>query len=306
MRTPKVRPIRWLVLALTLCSACAGTQTATLNIAATPSPIAPALEAATPSPTQSTTEETASPTPAGMPILAPDSVASVVTTDLVVRSRPEISDASEILSPALSSPTFLYVVDGPVSANGYDWYQVQPFGMHYLDFMAGAPPFGWVAEASREGEAWIAPATLECPGTDIDALRSLSDVARLACFGGTEELTVDGQFGGCFVADPTPIAPEWLYGTGCALVPPGYQYGHVTPDPGGLRMRFGGDVAIPFGMEGKLIRVTGLFDHPIARTCEPVSIRNDTFGGVSQSLEPAQAVLQCRAQFVVTQIEPLD
>jgi hypothetical protein len=233
-------------------------------------------------------------------------VASVVTTDLVVRSRPEISDASEILSPSLNSPTLLYVVDGPVTANGFDWYQVQPFGMHYLDFMTGAPPFGWVAAGSREGEEWIAPATLECPGTDIEAIRAMTDIARFACFGGTEELQLEGEFRGCFVADPAAIEPGWLYQTGCSLVPPGYQLGQVLPDPGGLPMRFPEDVPIPFDLEGKLILVTGRFDHPIARTCEPVPIDGEEFGGTTQFMQPAQAVLWCRAQFVVAQVDRLD
>lgn len=311
MRVLELRPIRLLVLALAFCSACAGTQTATDDTAATPSVSASATTAETPSPTEPAADETASPSPEQPDALGPDSVASVVTTDLVVRSRPEISDESEILSPSLSSPTLLYVVDGPVTASGYDWYQVHPFGMHYLDFMTGAPPFGWVAAASREGEPWIAAATPECPSTDVDTvrvdtIRAMTNIALLACFGGTEDLTLEGEFGGCFVADPAAIEPGWLYQTGCSLVPPGYQLGQVLPDPGGLPMRFAADVPIPFDLEGELVRVAGRFDDPIARTCEPVAIDGEEFGGVTQSIEPAQAVLLCRAQFVVTQVDLLD
>jgi hypothetical protein len=51
----------------------------------------------------------------------------VVTTDLVVRSEPGTHDGSRILPTRLNGPTLLYVVDGPVQADGYDWYLVQPF-----------------------------------------------------------------------------------------------------------------------------------------------------------------------------------
>ena len=232
-------------------------------------------------------------------------MASVVTTDLVVRTLPEISDASEILPQQLNEPMLLYVVDGPVTANGYDWYQVQPFGMHYLDFMQGAPPFGWVAAAGKDGEEWIAPGSFECPDVaDLDAIRSMSDIGRFACFGG-EELTLEGEFDGCFVADPTVITPEWLIQTGCSLVPPGYVAGHVLPDPGGLQMRLSPELVMPNIAPGASIRVVGHFDDPDARTCEPVAGAGDEAGFVIEPMEPAEAVLLCRAQFVVTHIEEI-
>lgn len=252
-------------------------------------------------PTPSRADSTPAPSEGANSALAPDSVAKVVTTDLVVRSHPEISDESEIFTPPLTAPTLLYVTDGPITSNGYEWYQVQPFGMHYLDFMQAAPPFGWVAAASREGEAWIAPTALDCPEPEIEAVRSMGEVARFACYG-NEELTIEGQFGGCFVADPAIITPEWLFQTGCALVPPGYREGDIVPDPGPLHMRFTGEVGMPYGTPEALIAATGHFDDPAARACRSTATDVSLGIPVTWAEEPSQVVLWCRAQFVVTRV----
>ena len=57
-------------------------------------------------------------------------VGQVVTTladdGLRVRSQPRISDDSEKYDPLLPLGTQLYVLDGPMSASGYTWYQVAP------------------------------------------------------------------------------------------------------------------------------------------------------------------------------------
>jgi hypothetical protein len=290
------------VAALVLLSACAS---APASIPSAPAAASPAIEA-TPPPTDTPTAtkpSTGSPmataTEEASTDLGPDAVGRVVTSDLVVRSLPEISDASTILEPHLDEPTLLYVVAGPVSANGYGWYQVQPFGMHYLDFMAGPPPFGWVAEASRGGEPWIAAATIDCPEPDIDALRAMSTFARLACYG-DRELTVDGTVGGCFAGDPIPGGPHYFFETtGCFLVPEGYQAGAVTPDPGGLPMRFTGAVDVPYPPADTPITVTGHFDDPGAVTCEA---GEGGSGNLPSPMDRAQVVLWCRAQFVVTEV----
>lgn len=260
----------------------------------------------TASPAMATTAQSASGAPSPTPpaeALAPDAVAEVITTALVVRTLPEISDASEILEPYLDAPTLLYIVDGPVSANGYEWYRVQPFGIHYLDFMAQEPPFGWVAAGSREGEEWIELATIECPEPTLDGIRAMSDTARLACYGG-EELVLDGVFYGCFVADPAVGTPEWFFQTGCGIVPDEYEAGTV-PDPGGLRLRFAHDPGLPHNDPGALVRVTGHFDDPAARTCRSVDMSGDG-GGAPEPMTIDEAILYCRSEFVLSDVQVRD
>lgn len=71
--------------------------------------------------------------------LAPDRIGRVVATDgLRVRSLPTTAETSERLEPTLETDTPFYVVDGPVFADGYAWYQIDPYGGH-----PELTPFGW-------------------------------------------------------------------------------------------------------------------------------------------------------------------
>ena len=228
--------------------------------------------------------------------LRPGAVAEVVTSDLLVRSEPAISDTSTIYPNTLDAPMLLYVVDGPVAANGYDWYLVKPFHADYLphgDELIVGPLIGWVAAAGRDGEVWIEPARIDCPALDLDGVRRLSATGRLACFG-DQELELAGEFGGCFVSDPATTSPAWLNHTGCALVPQGYREGAVVPDPGGLVMRMDGDVGMPHVIRAPIV-VTGHFDDPAAGTCRLIP-----GASVIDSRPPELVVLDCRTQFVVT------
>jgi hypothetical protein len=82
-----------------------------------------------------------------VPELGPDTLGVVVATDgLRVRSLPTVGEGSKRFEPTLPEGVRFYVADGPVSADGYAWYQIQPYG-------GGEPfPFGWIAGGSREGE----------------------------------------------------------------------------------------------------------------------------------------------------------
>lgn len=131
------------------------------SVALSPSPqVSPSPNAAptlTPPPTASPSIAFATPTPAAV-VLARDTVAVVVATDgLVIRSKPEISAASEIFRPSLPAGAELYVWDGPVRADGYAWYRVLPLSAKYQS--------GWVAAASKTGEPWIESGNATCPKT---------------------------------------------------------------------------------------------------------------------------------------------
>src|SRR5215204_2079167 len=126
-----------------------------------PTPAAPSAPASiTPAPSDSPSpssspepspSESAAPTEAAVdavPIPA-DTYARVVTNDLRVRSKPGVSSDSKKLEPLLQEDELLVVVDGPVQASGYDWYQVQPVIPVDTDIESTA--FGWVAAADKDG-----------------------------------------------------------------------------------------------------------------------------------------------------------
>ena len=97
-------------------------------------------------------------------------VVVTVTDDLVVRSQPRVADDSVIYRPYLPRGTELRVIDGPVKASGYTWYQVIPVSF----VLTGRPANGWVAAAGKDGEPWIA-----LPGTTPGPVVSRSRTSRV-------------------------------------------------------------------------------------------------------------------------------
>ena len=88
--------------------------------------------------------------------VAVDAVAATSVDGLRVRSQPRVAGDSLKLEPLLPLGAPVFVLDGPVSASGYSWYEVAPLGSRTL-------PQGWVAAGSRTGEPWLAPGTFVCP-----------------------------------------------------------------------------------------------------------------------------------------------
>ncbi len=221
--------------------------------------------------------------------LAVDGLAIVLVTDLIVRSAPGVDPAtSTILPDRLTTDDRLVVLDGPTDADGYAWYLVAPLGR--ADGTAG--PFGWVAAASREGEAWVAGVAASCPATvDLASVLDLHAYERIVCFG-NDSLTLDGPVVSCGIADgPWQPEPSWLSGmAGCGLsldassqqvlmlrIPPG---GPSVPGPSGP------------------LRVTGHFDDPAAATCTIT-----TSDPVSAPVPARELiVLMCRTEFVVDSV----
>ena len=241
-----------------------------------------------------TAETTAAATP---PSLQPDDVAQVVTTDLVIRSAPGVSAESEIYPELLNEPTLLFVVDGPVAADGYDWYLVEPFSRNVcVNVCPPRLPLGWVAQAGKDGEPWIAPGTLDCPEPDVGDIARLSGTARLACYG-NDSLVLEGAIGSCYAAE-TPIA---LQQTGCEIRPPHQM--ERQPNESVLIMRPADGVDMPMDQPEVRITVTGHFDDAAASSCEWSEGFNDAVG--NSAVEPPSAhavILSCRQEFVVTDI----
>jgi hypothetical protein len=281
-----------------------GAQPSTPAPSARPSSsAAPSSPSAVPSPSTApppspAPEPSAEPTPAA-PRLARNSVAQVITDDLRVRSRPEVSDASKRLEPLLDQPRLVYVVSGPVQASGYTWYEIAPIGNLQLVVEL---PFGWVAAADKDGTPWLAPASPRCPAAPktADDLYAIDNVLALACFG-SSPLTIIGR-----LADPEAtcgidlgwtIEPGWLAST-CPQPP----FLIESPNDQGLSANAVVDPSVdvsglrpgPEPADWLPVSITGRFDHPAARTCHGVSTEAPVPYGKDE------IVFGCRTTFVIT------
>jgi hypothetical protein len=193
----------------------------------------------------------------------------------------------------------MLIVDGPVFADGYAWYEVQTDGEL-------VSLFGWVAAADG-GRAWIAPAKPRCwPTLQATALANLTPVDFLACYG-TAELRVEakaealwdargheGDCGWVRTRDGCDVDQAWL------LLPPAtVRVLTATGEEREIR------VAIPPDMSTELAKLprqsslvlTLAMDDPDAAGCR---IRDAATG---RSLIPdAQARTACRLEPVVQEI----
>lgn len=136
-----------------------------------------------------------------------------VTDDLRVRSEPGLtSEPFELLRTG----TRVWVIDGPVVAADYEWFQIV---VPAIDVGDGVPRVGWVAASDHGAERWLARAAVDCPdgaSLDVADLERLTSPGRnhegLACFG---SLTIrfQGTIGlECGVEDRPGwvMTPEWL------------------------------------------------------------------------------------------------
>lgn len=273
-------------------SACGGSLGSAASSASS-LPLASADATHSPMPTP---DPTVAATSSPAPMLLADDIAEVVTDDLVVRSLPEISDRSTISDIRLnqSDGHLLFVLGGPVAADGHDWYLVAPFYRMLDDIVrAPLPDVGWVA-AGTKGEDWISPWMEPCGEPTLQGVRFTAPLLSLACFGDIE-LTFEGKLGACSYVVPGTVTPAWLTTEFCELYPEegtfeiaGPYIFHMEPDDFELR-------------DGPLrrVRVTGRFDHPAAQRCEHHPLEGE---------EPRPSelvVLGCRASFVATAVEGL-
>jgi hypothetical protein len=236
-----------------------------------------------------------------VPGLGPDTLGVVVATDgLRVRSLPTVGEGSRKLEPMLAAGVRFYVVGGPVTADGYAWYQVQPYAG------AEALPFGWIAGGSRDGEPWIEPFPLGCDtaAPTPEALVSGYPLEHLYCSLAGEthrtsppgpDIEVEGDVY-CTLADDhwgALSGPAWIDQRG---------YCELRTDVGSIRLpgapltRLLSGVSDP--VEGRYA-IVGHFDDLGAREC-----REGSFDG-GDPVDPAQPVLHCRTYLVVTAATPL-
>ena len=300
MRGTDQRPILLLLSAVLLVAGCSRSAASVASApSAAPSPtVAPTATRASsptpatpPSPTPAVA--TARPTATAVWPSNPGKVrvgtAAVTVVDGVrVRSKPAVSDDSAKFEPLLPLGTRVSVLDGPVSASGYDWYDVKP--------VAGTLPGGWVASRGRDGDLWLVAADFDCPPlpTDFRSLAALPSPVGLVCFP-RKPITVRARLVGCNCdVDGAWYTPSWFSrggGTSELLVAP-----NMTSPPPDMADWFVLNLD-PAGQHpnvlpvGKIVQVTGIFDHPAAASC--------TYTEMDGEPVPSQG---CRLEFAVTRL----
>jgi hypothetical protein len=293
------------MLAVALLTACGSTSAPTATEPPSPSPSAsgvpvtsPAAEA-TPSPVASDAV-VSTPTPSVMPALLTDSIGEVIVTDLVVRSAPGVGADSRILDERLTQADLVYIIDGPVRADGYDWLLIAELGV-------GSEPTvqGWVAPASREGEPWVLPTEPACPTeVSFDVLAEVPRPLRLYCFG-DREVVLEGALGFCGHGDPVIQEPAWLANQACIFDALGRPM--TSMDWPGLLIHVPPDSGVP-SWDGtpRPLRITGRFDHPAAQTCRYAEGAELTMPELEIALAGPLLRFQCRTGFVLRSATPID
>jgi hypothetical protein len=144
-----------------------------------------------------------------------DAPGITVSGNLRVRSDPGLTgDRFELLK----SGTEVWVVEGPVVAADYEWFQVI---VPSVDAGDGVPRIGWVAASDHGREPWLTKRAIDCPpaGREVNledlmaATANGSDVG-LACYG-SYPIRFQGSVGVSCGADTHPgwgMAPDWLSG----------------------------------------------------------------------------------------------
>ena len=199
----------------------------------------------------------------------------------------------------------VFVVAGPVPADGYAWWQVlgaRPGTAEWL--------FGWLAEAGRDGEVWAAPVSLACPArpTVVD-LAILGGARALVCYG-DRELRIRA-FRRQFCGDGITThfgAPHWIAGTfgGDSLLDREADFDDETANEIYGRAHpssFAGDTEhFDCGPGGTgWFDVTGHFDDPVSSECR-TTVEDPTTGETIME-ELALSIAYCRHTFVYTDLD---
>ena len=262
------------------------------------SPSAPA-----PTPGPSADQASALGVPPGL--LPPGSV--VVTTGDGVRIREEPSTSGEIVA-TMAAGDAVYIdatiSAGPVSADGYEWYQVVYAGgadiwpwQDVVPDEATMHAAGWMAAGSAT-ERFVRLADVVCPTEPITLsvlAFELTDWGRLVCLRGSS-FTVEGTYGCNGCGGVTPGAqPAWLAD---ALI------GHV-PIAGRFMYYPFVRVAIPPDLQAPqdrdIVRATLHVDDPAADTCTYTPDAQGT--SPTLDYDPLAVQIYCRERLVLDSFE---
>lgn len=232
------------------------------------------------------------------PALARDSLALVVTDNLRLRSAPFVGDLSVRHKRLLQPDDRLFIVDGPVIAQNYEWYQVKAWRPRQPSV---SWPVGWVARAGHDGEVWLRGSTVGCPSApiDIERLVALAPVERLGCFR-DDPIDVRG------VIIPATADCD-MTRAGCATGPeslagPALVVGTSSTGNASMGIPFALDHAANVGTAdletAGVVRLRGAFDNPESAMCRPDADRP----GPDGPLSPVDAVLSCRVRLVISNV----
>ena len=267
-----------------------------------PSPTASVAASQSPAPSVSPGASASAPPSTPGPGARPDvGFATVVADRVNVRVAPSI-DARVITLAIADCPDpcaplqvgqgtpypELYLLDGPVQADGFDWYlaATAPEDAIFPEYI------GWVAAGDTSGD-WLVLHAPDCPPAPIkltDITYALSRFKAIACFG-RQPLTVRGWYvklpADAEVNGVCPVEPGWLL---C-----GYGYHMLRPQPSDF---YGDANNLPMKVDPtsvampprpNWVSVTGMFDHPSAQSCG------------TDAEDQVAFRLGCRMEFVVTE-----
>jgi hypothetical protein len=208
-----------------------------------------------------------------------------------------LADATSDRVGEVEPGTSLYIVSGPSSVDGDDWYQVKPF--RAFDGERHEFPLGWVRATHEDGSAAIEPTALECAGGDPvvpSNITDLSPTGALACFG-ADDVTIVGRVF-CMPNDDLPeslrhavTGPAWLDdGRYCAFQDQsGEPYFEIFEFP---------TDELPPDWRTADLAVTGHFDDPESTGCRGL--------GGAQTLTEDEAIFECRTGFHTTGVAVAD
>ena len=269
---------------------------ALLVLAACSGPNAPSGSAAASAASAGPSSSAVASSPTAANGFAEDDLAEATVDGLRLRETP--GTAGKPLGTLALGATSI-VVDGPKTADGYDWYLLSGLGLPYASGCITGPDskdpwtcpvwLGWAAVRSLDGDEWLRHAEPDC----ADPAGSLTDFtfqARyeyIACYG-NRPLTLRGWLVvqvGVPTQDPCPEVPQTLRWLGCTGM---YQLAD-SADASASGLLLALRSSLP-GDDPRIV-VTGHYDDPAARQC--------TYGA-----QPEQSVLSCRAQFVVDSARP--
>lgn len=295
------------LLLVIVLAACSGSPPASSPSVGGP---ASASSAASASPPEATATASVSEAPSASAVASPEAPTEAVEVGGLVRTtvdrlRIRESPGTEAFSlGTLAEGEIGYVVEGPVAADGFDWFLISALGLPLASGCTtpistnpfGCPVwFGWTAAAGSDGDPWLVPGSIDCPDwpspliTD-DFLYGVQQYGYLSCFGDEvrsvvgfyPEIPDDAGLGGACAEVPPDLA--WI---GCNL---GYE--HIVSDPSvgflgaGFVLAIDPASGVEMPARGQWVEVAGRYDHPAAQAC--------TWGE-----PPEKATLACRAQFVV-------
>jgi hypothetical protein len=212
--------------------------------------------------------------------LAKDAIAIVTRAgdDLRVRTAPGVGADSKKLEPLLQAGDRMLVVDGPVTGDGYDWYEV----------MVQDGLFGWVA-AGKGSEAWIRGTEPNCTDDlDVNATWIVPRIDYLVCYGDAAVRlfgrTADAEF-----ETNGRAHPAWLF------EPIGFLIPGATGDAGSLAAFAQGSArsAVLGAPEGATLDLAVALDDPEARNCRVLDRNGRDF------IPRDQAITECRLRFTI-------